>query len=166
MRQVIATSHPKRNRELIRAKFPGQVYRNAAGQFQRGDLRTQLLLHFFQTRVPNRSQRLQEGARARWSGARTVRDAPNFGAIKNGGDRNVLAHGDFIEGVERGYQLTGAKTQCACEVEHRGARRWIHREPSREMGRRQASFGCNRANLLVDISTHVELREAWNASTR
>ncbi len=47
MRQFGGASHPKRNREFIRAKLLGQDHRNAARQLQRRDFSADLLLHSF-----------------------------------------------------------------------------------------------------------------------
>ena len=87
--------------------------------------------------------------------------APNFRLVENSCDCDVIAHRNFLKRVERGHQLTGAKPQRPRNVEHRGARRRIHREPSIEMARREPSLGGELANLRVGIvSIHVEFREA------
>ena len=64
--------------------------------------------------------------------------------------------------LERGHQLTGPHADDARDIEHRGARRRVHREPSRKMARRQPSLGREHPNLRVDlVSIHVQFREAW-----
>src|SRR5208337_1254729 len=50
---------------------------------------------------------------------------------------DLLLHGDFLERLERGHQLTGPQADDTRDIEHRGARRRVHREPSRKMARRQ-----------------------------
>ena len=154
-----------RNRELIRAKFLGQLYRNAAGQLERRDLGAQrscLLLG----EGNESSAAPQERTRARWSRARAVRDAPNFGAIKNGGDVTCsrTAISSRMSSAVTNWPVR--RRRCG-DVEHRGARRRSIASHRARWRRGQPSFGGEPREFVASISAVMwNLREASSASAR
>ena len=155
-----ASSAPLRTRsETVSSSEPrslGKSIEMPRGSFSAETSVRKLLLHFFQERVPKRSQCLEQGARARRRRAGAVRNAPNFGPLENSGDRDVLAHGDFVERVEQRSPTDrcedAVRARCRASrratadpsraIDRDGSAAAVARQRARESARRSRQHSC------------------------